>query len=306
MRGLATAEQRARLSLDGLSVGDAFGERYYVSETWAESLVATGIAPAPPWLWTDDTNMALSILSTLHEHGRIDQDALAVSFADHYEQNRGYGPAMHGLLRRFRNGEPWSQASASLFGGRGSYGNGAAMRVPPLGAWFAFDLCRAAEEAELSAVVTHRHPEAIAGAVAVSVAAALAHSSQTNLPKREEFLDLVYEQTPSSEVRTAIGRARTFDGDVHTAARVLGNGSLLTAQDTVPFALWCAAANLKDYEEAIWFTVKGLGDRDTTCAIVGGIVSLSCSTIPVDWLSAREPLPTWFNRIMREPVGVGP
>jgi len=42
----------------------------------------------------------------------------------------------------------------------------------------------------------------------------------------------------------------------------------------------------------MWLTVEGLGDRDTTCAIVGGIVALSCreETLPAEWLVARETL----------------
>ena len=73
---------------------------------------------------------------------------------------------------------------------------------------------------------------------------------------------------------------------------VLGTGSKVTAADTVPFSLWCAARHLGDYEEALWTTVSGLGDRDTTCAIVGGIVALSCdpTVIPAAWFAAREPL----------------
>lgn len=42
----------------------------------------------------------------------------------------------------------------------------------------------------------------------------------------------------------------------------------------------------------MWTTVAGLRDRDTTCAIVGGIVALSLSTpIPDGWLAQREALP---------------
>jgi ADP-ribosylglycohydrolase len=72
----------------------------------------------------------------------------------------------------------------------------------------------------------------------------------------------------------------------------LGTGTKVTSADTVPFALWCAARHLDDYEEALWTTVSGLGDRDTTCAIVGGIVALSAGrgSIPATWLAAREPL----------------
>jgi ADP-ribosylglycohydrolase len=73
----------------------------------------------------------------------------------------------------------------------------------------------------------------------------------------------------------------------------LGNGTRVSAQDTVPFALWCAARHLGDYEEALWQTVSGLGDRDTTCAIVGGIVAVSTGVegIPGLWLRRREMLP---------------
>jgi hypothetical protein len=37
---------------------------------------------------------------------------------------------------------------------------------------------------------------------------------------------------------------------------------MVSGQDTVPFALWSAACHLNDYEEALWATVSGLGDRD--------------------------------------------
>jgi ADP-ribosylglycohydrolase len=79
------------------------------------------------------------------------------------------------------------------------------------------------------------------------------------------------------------------------AAATLGNGERVSCQDTVPFCLWSAARHLEDYEEAIWATVSALGDRDTTCAIVGGIVVMysGVEAIPSDWRAAREPLPDW-------------
>src|SRR5437660_11298938 len=83
------------------------------------------------------------------------------------------------------------------------------------------------------------------------------------------------------------------DLSVETAVASLGNGSAVTAPDTVPFALWCAARHLSSYEEALWITVSGLGDRDTTCAIVGGIVVMyaGIESIPKQWLESREPTP---------------
>ncbi len=46
-----------------------------------------------------------------------------------------------------------------MFSGLGSFGNGAAMRAAPLGAWFAGDVETVIQQAILSAEVTHAHPE---------------------------------------------------------------------------------------------------------------------------------------------------
>ncbi len=74
------------------------------------------------------------------------------------------------------------------------------------------------------------------------------------------------------------------------AAIALGNGSSVTAPDTVPFCVWSAAKHLDDYKEALVSTVIADGDCDTNCAIVGGIVVLYAGrdSIPADWRDARE------------------
>jgi hypothetical protein len=53
----------ARRSLEGLSVGDAFGNRFMWLEHQSRSL------PPGPWSWTDDTHMALSIVEVLETFG---------------------------------------------------------------------------------------------------------------------------------------------------------------------------------------------------------------------------------------------
>jgi ADP-ribosylglycohydrolase len=78
---------------------------------------------------------------------------------------------------------------------------------------------------------------------------------------------------------------------------MIGNGLRISAQDTVPFVLFCAGEWLDNYEEAIWKTMSGGGDVDTTCAMVGAIVA--CYTglegIPKQWLVQREKLPQWIE-----------
>jgi len=243
--------------------------------------------------------MALSILSLLRQEGRINQDRLATSFAERYDPSRGYGPSMHRQLRSIRAGKSWWEAARGQFEGQGSFGNGSAMRVAPVGAFFAEDLDTVVEQAALSAEVTHTHPEAVAGSIAVAVAAAWAWRLRDvgTQPDRPEFLDLILPYVPSSEVRRKIRWARDLSAGASVAAAVniLGNGIGLSAQDTVPFVLWCAGEYLDSYEQALWLTASGLGDGDTTCAMVGGIVVLSKGVghIPLVWREAREPLPNW-------------
>jgi ADP-ribosylglycohydrolase len=290
---------RAKCSLEGLSVGDAFGESFFVHPDLVEGLIAERALAGRTWHYTDDSLMAMSIFSVLRQHGYIHQPALARSFAERYERTRGYGPAMHRLLWEIKCGEDWAESAQSLFGGQGSFGNGAAMRVAPVGAFFAGDIDAVIEQAARSSVITHTHDEAIAGAIAVAVAAAKAYELRTSTvaPGRSEFLDLILPHVPESEVRSKIRQARDMstNASVQFAVSVLGNGVGVSAQDTVPFALWCAGEHLSNYEEALWLTVSGLGDRDTTCAIVGGIVAsyTGIEGIPAEWLKMREPLPDW-------------
>ena len=296
-----SSPQHAHASLDGLVMGDAFGDGWFTrSDEDAEELWAARELRPAPWLWTDDSAMAFVLFAHLMTHGEVQPDALAREFAAEYERDpsRGYGPSMHGILRRIGDGEDWQAVTTGQFGGQGSYGNGAAMRVAPLGAWFRDDLVAAAEQARLSALTTHAHPEAVAGAVAVAVAAALAAAGadQQALP-RAEFLREVASLVPESDVRSGLLVAANFSGrtSVRHAASVLGSGTLISAPDTVPFALWCAAGQLDDLPEALWQTVAGWGDRDTTCAIAGGVVAARTGTagIPSAWLEACEAIPDW-------------
>ncbi|GAA4099919.1 ADP-ribosylglycohydrolase family protein [Actinomadura miaoliensis] len=281
----------AHLSLRGLAVGDALGSQFFVPANRA-AFDDRALPPAP-WQWTDDTEMACSVLHVLRRHGTVDQDALAASFAAHHDFDRGYGPSTNRLLRLVREGGDWRVLSRDTFDGQGSWGNGGAMRVAPLGAWYAGDPAEAARQAERSAVVTHAHPEAVAGTIAVAVAAALTASGHR---PPGVFIDSILRHVPPGKVRDGIAEARRLltISDPSVASAVLGNGSRVAAHDTVPFALWAAARHLDDYAQAFWTTAAAGGDVDTTCAIVGGIVAASADAQPpAEWLAATEPLPTW-------------
>jgi ADP-ribosylglycohydrolase len=272
-------------SLRGLAIGDAFGQQWFGGSATVERELAGRELRPGPWPWTDDTAMAVSVVRVLREHGQVDQDALAELFADAYrnDPNRSYGGSMHEVLREIGAGADWRTVTAGMFAGLGSWGNGAAMRVAPLGVWFADDLDAVVDQARAQAVVTHAHPEAAAGAIAVAVAAALA---ARGVPAAE-LIPAVLERTPDGEVATGLRRAArlSFALDPRHAAGTLGCGLRISAPDTVPYAVWSAARNLDDLVEALWDTVSPGGDMDTTAAIVGGIVAgrTGLAAIPLDW-----------------------
>ena len=64
----------------------------------------------------------------------------------------------------------------------------------------------------------------------------------------------------------------------------------------MPFALWCCGQALDSYEDALWLAVSAGGDRDTICAIVGGVVAsyVGLAGLPDTWTKRREALPNLF------------
>ena len=289
--------ERMMASLDGLSIGDALGEMFAYRLGSAPERLTKSDLPAGPWCHTDDTEMAISIAAVLKSHGYIHQDALSKRFSRRFERepDRGYGKMTRVQLRENLAGQPWQVTSPRAFGGTGSKGNGGAMRVAPLGAYFADDLNRVTKEAQASSVVTHVHAEGVAGTVATALAAAMAWQSRGADPceRAKRVFEAVLQLTRESEVRrkTLIASQTPMNVQPEQVAKALGCGELVTAPDTVPFCLWVAAHHLDNYPEALATAICVGGDCDTNAAIVGGIVASGVGRegIPAEWLSAKEP-----------------
>lgn len=285
---------RAQLSLEGLSVGDAVGEQLLHAgpHNRARMLDHRVVPQNRQFMWTDDTAMALSVVEVLAATGGIDSEQLAHSFARRYHADpaRGYGRGAHQVLALLLEGTPYDAAARSLFDGQGSMGNGGGMRAAPIGAYFCSDLDVTIDHAKRSAAPTHAHPEGVAGAIAVAVAAARVFAGERD-PRA--LIAAVVAHTPIGATWSGLTRALALLGaEPLTVAMELGNGSRVISSDTIPFTIWCAATYLTDYAAAMWACGDVGGDLDTTCAIVGGIVvgAVGIEGIPTAWRAAREPL----------------
>jgi ADP-ribosylglycohydrolase len=294
-----TPEQRAVLSLEGLSVADAFGEQLLHAGAHArvEALSDRRAPASKRWMWTDDTAMAISIVEVLHARAGIESGELAQAFARRYlaDPARGYGRGAHDVLAEIAQGTPYDTAARALFKGQGSCGNGGGMRSAPIGAYFAGAFDQVVDHARRSAAPTHAHAEGIAGAIAVAVASSAVFAGERDARK---LLETVVAHTPGGPTRDGVRRAiGMLRAEPITVAAELGNGSNVLAADTVPFAVWCAATHINDYVGALWACGEVGGDIDTTCAMVGGIVvgAVGLDGIPAPWRASREPLPAFSS-----------
>ena len=133
-----------------------------------------------------------------------------------------------------------------------SWGNGSAMRVAAVG-WM-FDTLEETERvAELSASITHNHPEGIKGAQAAAAAIFLARTGSG----KEEIREYIQN-------RFGYDLSKTW-ADFHPTY-----GWEDSCQGTVPPAI-IAFLDSNDFEDAIRLAVSLGGDSDTLACITGGI-----------------------------------
>lgn len=161
-----------------------------------------------------------------------------------------------------------------------SWGNGSAMRVSPVGMAFN-SLEETLEAAQMSASVTHNHPEGIKGAQATAAAIYLARTGKSK-----------------DEIREYI--SKTFDYNLNMTCDEIRpdyefDGS---CQGTVPQSI-VAFLDSKDFEDAIRLTVSLGGDADTMGSITGGIAAAFYKEIPDKILDFVVPkLPENFKHVI--------
>jgi ADP-ribosylglycohydrolase len=142
-----------------------------------------------------------------------------------------------------------------------SYGNGAAMRISPVG--FAFNsLDETLEQAEKYTAVTHNHPEGIKGACATAAAIYLARTGQSK-----------------EQIRSFIGSSFGYDLGRTTEEIRPHYIYEISCQQTVPQAI-IAFLDSNDFESAVRLAVSLGGDSDTLACITGGIAQAFYGGVP--------------------------
>ncbi|MFO0852735.1 MAG: ADP-ribosylglycohydrolase family protein [Gemmataceae bacterium] len=280
---------RFRGCLLGLAVGDALDAPFETLEAadifarfgLPDAILAT--AATGPLRYTDDTEMAINLAESLVEVGEIQGDALMRAFAANFDPLRGYGGGAIRIIGAARNGGDWRATSETVYPG-GSFGNGAAMRVAPVGLLFHDDPDKVWEQARLSARVTHRHPLGVEGARLLALAVAQAVSAEEI--DRKVFLQTLLDRAETEEFRWALRTARKMKrGD---SVAPLGNG--VAAHQSVVTAIACFLATPPAFDLAVGRAIGLGGDTDTLAAMTGALCGAFGGTgvIPAKLLDRLE------------------
>lgn len=284
----AVPARRRRGALLGCCVGDAFGRPFEgVSRDDARlpSLLGGRARSADRWDYSDDTQMMISVAESFLRCGKLDAMDLLDKLVANYEPARGYGKGMRRICEALLAGARHDQVASSSWAD-GSRGNGAAVRVAPLA-------CAIEDEEELvraaqsSARVTHAHPMAVGGCVLMALAVhnALRFDAAAWDPlafvaglRQSPHLDKVY----ASKLDDVLLLLRAA-AEPAPAATALGSG--VTAEESVPFAIFAFARCAPSFEDVTLAAALAGGDTDTiaamSCTLAGAL--LGDGAIPSLW-----------------------
>lgn len=276
----------------GSALGDAIGE--CALEITNRANLLEYINGDEELCYTDDTVMSLATAELLISQGSIDQQLLGDKFRKYHKDEpwRNYGVVTSGVFALVeKEAINYTTAALRLCDGSGSFGNGAAMRVAPLGLFF-HRSCELYEMAKKTAEITHAHPVGIDGAAVLAKAVAMS----LHLNSQRPFAPQVYgqrlvefaETTRLKEKLQLVLHLVASHTSTAEAAAQLGTQS--SVHESMAFALFCFLTNPHAYVECILCAVSHGGDRGTMGAMVGAMAGayLGIEAIPPHWQRCLE------------------
>lgn len=287
---------RWRGAMLGTALGDAVGAPFEGQVRVAASQVHAWIEDDAPLTWTDDTAMTIGLAHSLIDRGgHIDPQHLGDRFAADFraEPWRGYGAGPPAIFAAAARGTPYLEAAADMFGGTGSYGNGAAMRAVPAAIVAAGDLDEVAEIARAQARVTHAHPLGQDGAALLATAVAVLASPHDTAPAIA--LGRLAERLHTPQMRRALASAVALGDDPDPAEIASTVGSGIAAVEAVPAAVAAFLGAAGSAEAVLTLAVTVGGDTDTIAAMATAMAGahLGASALPqalLDRLESRTEL----------------
>jgi poly(ADP-ribose) glycohydrolase ARH3 len=276
----------------GSALGDAIGEKAFVYPQ--EELLRSKLEQLSEVRYTDDTAMALGLAESIISKGCIDEQNLGITFNNNFECEpwRGYASGPPTVFALAKQGDiTYSEAAQSLFGGQGSLGNGAAMRIVPVGLFFhkSKDIY---EQACASARVTHVHPVGMDGAAVQAFAVAQAVKLDPDVGfSPEELAQILIDFSRTPEIQEKMRLVQQLIGQSvlpDAAAKLIGR--TVAVHESMPFAVYSFLRNAQSFEDCICCAIMNGGDRDTLGAMAGAISGayLGVEAIPQSWCQKLE------------------
>jgi len=278
----------------GSALGDAIGELAFMFPQ--EELLRSELVQFSEVRYTDDTAMAIGLAESIIEAGGVDQQHLGKTFSDNFKREpwRGYAsgpPTIFSIVEK--SGITYGDAAQTLFGGQGSLGNGAAMRIVPLGL-FVYDSPDIYDQACASACVTHSHPIGMDGAAvqAFAVSQAVKLDPQQEFPL-EHFIEALIGIAKTPEVRGKMELVRQLLADgmpPDMAAQEIGR--TVAVHESMPFAVYSFLRHVRSFDDCLFCAIMNGGDRDTLGAMAGAISGayLGIDAVPEYWQQKLENL----------------
>jgi len=282
-------------SLLGTAVGDALGAPF---EGWSRvgiEEIKSVAEKRDVLIYTDDTHMMIGVAESLIRCKGFDGEDMARTFVKNYEVEpfRGYGPGPPSIFRLIRSGEPWDEAAQRLYGG-GSYGNGSAMRVAPIGVFYHDRLDKLKEISHKSSQITHAHNLGKEGAALQAYAIALATNLEPSLSfSRSDFLAQLSSCSKEDTYRRKLTRIEALLTEQEKGKIVAELGNGIEAFNSVPTAIFSFLLHHDSFSEAVLYAVSLGGDTDTIGAMTGAISGayLGIESIPDSWKEKLENMP---------------
>ena len=279
-------------ALVGTGVGDALGApfegRYQVKPEEVEAIAEK----LRILTYTDDTHMMIGMAESLIKTKGFDGRDMTYTFIRNYELEpfRGYGPGPPHIFRAIRAGAAWDTAAQELYGG-GSFGNGSAMRIAPIGVFYHDDPAMLTEVAYKSSQITHAHKLGKEGAALQAYAIALAANLDPKTAfDQGDFLAKLIDYVEEAVYKEKLDKIKGLlaQPDKARAATELGNG--IEAFNSVPTAIYSFLIHPDSFAQAVLHAVSLGGDTDTIGAMTGAITGayLGVESIPNRWRGKLE------------------